>query len=208
MDPMNARPWNIIDGCERLSPGCDNCPTFWEAQQANIDYHPVVRRDQVGVPLGITLPTSLLVAAGSDLFHEAIRVEFIQEVFEVMKQADWHQFEVMTKRVERMESLSTRGLIEWPKNVIAGAAVEESRYKWRVEALQNIKARRMVMFGPITGAIGKVNLDGIESAGVVVENWGPYPRSADPMWLDEIVDQITEQNVNLLKAYWLCEEAS
>jgi len=105
-----------------------------------------------------------------------------------------------------MESLSTRGLIKWPFNVITGVAVEESRYKWRIECLRNIKARRMVMFGPMTGPIGAINLNGIEAAGPMVEDWGPAPREVPYQWVDEVTDQINKQNVRLLTNSWLCEE--
>ena len=203
---MNAIPWKIIEGCERLSPGCDNCPTYWESQKSGADYHPKTYQARVFSPLENKTPSAYMVAPGSDLFHEAVRLEFIQDVFEVMDKAHWHQFEVMTKRVERMESLSARELIKWPFNVIAGVGVEESRYKWRIECLRNVKARRMVMFGPITGPIGKVNLNGIEGAGAVVEYWGPYPREVPDAWVDEILVQIEAQNIKLLTQHWLCEE--
>jgi len=203
---MKAIAWNIVTGCERLSPGCDNCPTYWESQKLKTDYHPKTHDARILEPLENKTPAAYMVAAGSDLFHEAVRLEFIQSVFEIMEQAHWHEFEVMTKRVERMESLSTRGLIKWPHNVIAGVAVEESRYKWRIEALRNVKARRMVMFGPMVGSIGKVNLNGIEAAGPVTEDWGPNPRPVDPMYLGEVIDQITNQKIRLLTNSWLCEE--
>ena len=203
---MNAIAWNIVTGCERLSPGCANCPTYWESQALGTDYHPKMHMERITEPLENKTPSAYMVAAGSDLFHEAIRLEFIQEVFDAMDKANWHQFEVMTKRVERMESLSTRGLIKWPFNVITGVAVEESRYKWRIECLRNIKARRMVMFGPMTGPIGAINLNGIEAAGPMVEDWGPAPREVPYQWVDEVTDQINKQNVRLLTNSWLCEE--
>ena len=101
-----------------------------------------------------------------------------------------------------MEMVSNR-FLEWPDNAIAGVAVEEGRYNWRIDCLRNIKARRMVSFGPLTGAIGEVDLQGIEVAGPVPETWGPNPRHAKQEWIDEIELQCKQQGVRLFEANWI-----
>ena len=198
--------WNITTGCERLTPGCDNCPTYWDAKERGLDYHPTFNADLLGVPLVNKTPTAYMVSAGSDLFHEAIRAEEIEVVFKLMAKTSWHHFEVITKRIERMEVLSNRGL-EWPDNVMAGVTIEESKYNWRLDCLRDIKARRFVSFGPMTGRIGKVDLSGIEAAGVVVEAWGK-PRPVKQKWIDEIYLQCDEQDVRIAKQYWLTQEVA
>jgi protein gp37 len=147
-----------------------------------------------------------MVSAGSDLFHEAIRVEEIEAVFNVMAKATQHHFEVITKRIERMETLTARRLT-WPSNVMAGVTVEETKYKWRLDCLRGIDARRFVSFGPMTGRIGKVDLTGIEVAGVVVEAWGK-PRPVKQEWIDEIHKQCDEQKVRIAKQHWLTQEVA
>jgi len=147
-----------------------------------------------------------MVSAGSDLFHEAIRAEEIEVVFKLMAKTSWHHFEVITKRIERMEVLSNRGL-DWPDNVMAGVTIEESKYNWRLDCLRDIKARRFVSFGPMTGRIGKVDLSGIEAAGVVVEAWGK-PRPVKQEWIDEIYLQCDEQDVRIAKQHWLTQEVA
>ena len=206
---MKIVPWEVVIGCERISPGCDNCPTYWEFKKEGWDYHPSAQLINLREPLRKDEPTCFIVASGSDLFHESINTEFIQTVFEIMKDAEplGHQFEVITKRAERMEMVSNR-FLEWPDNAIAGVAVEESRYKWRIDCLRNIKARRFVSFGPLTGRIGKVNLQGIEVAGAVPETWGSHPRPTDPKWIDEIELQCKKQGVAISQQHFLIKGTS
>lgn len=203
---MNVQTWSVVSGCERLTPGCDNCPSYWEYQEKGWDYHPVTHLNQLAVPLMNKTSTAYMVAAGSDLFHEAVRVEFIQDVFDVMQKSNWHHFEIITKRVERMEALSARSL-QWPDNAIAGIAVEEARYKWRIDCLQNIQAKKMVSFGPMTGAMGELNVKGIDFAGVVVEHWGK-PRRVEQEWVDDIHTQCEAQGVTIVKQHWLFKETA
>ena len=198
--------WNITTGCERLTPGCDNCPTYWDAKDRGIDYHPNFNAEQLSIPIANKTPTAYMVSAGSDLFHEAIRAEEIEAVFKVMARATWHHFEVITKRIERMETLSARHL-KWPSNVMAGVTIEEEKYNWRLDCLRGIDARRFVSFGPMTGRIGKVDLTGIEVAGVVVESWGK-PRPVKQSWIDEVHSQCEDYNVRITKQHWLTQEVA
>ena len=140
------------------------------------------------------VPTKYTVAVGSDLFHEAIRTIFIKDVFKVMNKTTWHQFEIVTKRAERMEYLSSKQL-KWPDNTTAGVAVEESKYKWRIDCLRNIKTKRLVSFVPIIGPIGKLDLSGIDSVGVVAEHCGPNPHEAKKEWIEEVNIQCKEQGI-------------
>ena len=206
---MKIVPWEVVIGCERISLGCDNCPTYWEFKKEGWDYHPSAQLINLREPLRKDEPTCFIVASGSDLFHESISTEFIQTVFEIMKDAEpfGHQFEVVTKRAERMEMVSNR-FLEWPDNAIAGVAVEEGRYNWRIDCLRNINARRLVSFGPLTGRIGKVNLKGIEVAGAVPETWGSHPRPTDPKWIDEIELQCKKQGVAISQQHFLIKGTS
>ena len=203
---MNIEAWNIVSGCERLTPGCDNCPTYWEYKEKGLDYHPKEHPERLSIPLDNPTPSIYMVATGSDLFHEAVGMEFIQLVFAVMRQADWHQFQVVTKRAERLEAASSD--LQWPRNAMAGIGLEEGRYKWRIDCLRNVDALRFISFGPMTGAMGKLDLSGIHQAGVVVEHWGPHPRDVPPEWIDEIHKQCEEQGVTILDKHWLSKETA
>tara|TARA_R110000803_G_scaffold169490_2_gene232510 strand:- start:473 stop:1087 length:615 start_codon:yes stop_codon:yes gene_type:complete len=199
--------WNIVSGCERLSPGCDNCPTYWEYKEKGLDYHPQEHLERLPIPTDNQTPSMYMVAAGSDLFHEAVTADFIKDAFKVMRTAYWHQFQIVTKRAERLEAFS-REYLYWPANALAGVSVEEERYKWRIDCLRNVKASRFVSFGPMTGAMGTLNLSDIHQAGVVVEHWGPNPRDVLPEWVDEIHKQCEEQGVKILNKHWLSQETA
>jgi len=201
---MKLIEWKVVTGCERLTPGCDNCPTYWEAQREGFDYTPAIQPVYLNDPLRNHEASVYLVASGSDLFHESVPLEFIQVVFHKIMEAGQHQFEIVTKRAERLEMLGP--YLPWPDNLITGVAVEESRYKWRIDCLRNIPGRKFVSFGPMTGRIGEVDLTGIEGAGVVVEDWGPAPRSVEPEWIEEINMQCEEQGVLLATNKWVVGE--
>ena len=203
---MNVKNWPVVTGCERLSPGCDNCPTYWEYEEKGWDYHPKSHMEAINAPLENKEPTTYMVASGSDLFHESVRFEFLQHVFDVMREASWHNFEVITKRIERMEALSNRGLL-WPINAVAGITVEDARFTWRIDRLRGINARRMVSFGPMVGEMGELNMKDIDIAGVVIEQWGK-PRPVKSEWVTDIHKQCEEQGVEIVNNYWVSQETA
>jgi len=202
---MEAINWEVVTGCERLTPGCDNCPTYWNHKKLGLDYHPQTHSEALRDPLANKVSSLYLVAAGSDLFHEAVRTEFILEVFRVMHLAYWHHFEVGSKRIERMATLSDRSLI-WRENMLAFTGVESAEYKWRIDVLRKIEARRMVSFGPMVGRVGEVNLEGIEVAGAVVEDYGPKPRPIPDEWVEHLRIQAEGQNVRWSTTRWQAKE--
>jgi len=208
MADMNIVSWPVVTGCERLTPGCDNCPTYWEYQKHDRDYRPKIHFSELAVPGYKDEPTIYLVAAGSDLFHESVTEHFIHLVFDTMTENPHHHFEVGTKRIERMVAMTKRGL-KWPDNAVAFTAVEESKYKWRIDALREVDAKhKMISFGPMVGRVGEIDMTGIDVAGVVVETWGPNPRPIKQEWIDEIITQCRDQEVRISMDSWLFEEAS
>jgi len=202
-DHPNVKSWEIVTGCERLSPGCDNCPTFWEYKAHGWDYHPRFNREKLREPYEILPPAIMIVAPGSDALHEAITYKQVLAMAAAMEHNPKIVFELGTKRVERLEALP----IIWPDNVIVGVPVEEARYKWRIDALRNVQARtKMISFGPMTGRVGKIDMRGIDVAGVVVESWGKSPRSMKPEWVQEIKDQCIEQGVRYTEQNWISQK--
>ena len=198
--------WPVVTGCERLTSGCDNCPTYWEYKKNGWNYHPKIHYGELKVPSERSEPTGFMVAAGSDLFHEAVTEHFIKSVFEIMAENPNHHFEIVSKRIERMVAMSERGL-QWPDNVVAATAVEEAKYKWRIDALRELKAKKkMISFGPLIGKVGEIDMEGIDVAGVVVATWGLNPRPAKQEWIDEIITQCVFQGVLLSDDAWLMEE--
>jgi len=191
--------WQITKGCSRLTPGCDNCPSYWEYKKGNKDYHPVFQRDRINEPRYFEKPDFVIVSPGSDIFHEAVRTSALLEILDTIQHTPQHQFEIATKRIERVESLDW----DWPENVIMGISVEQQRYKWRIDALRNVKARRFISFAPVLEHLGELNLEGIGYAGAKLEDWGKQPRSGKIAWVDDIYRQISEQSVVPLNETWI-----
>src|SRR3970040_1567448 len=118
--------WNPVTGCTKVSPGCAHCyaETFAERFRG-VAGHPYergfdlqLRPHRLGQPLKWSQPRMIFVNSMSDLFHEDIPISYIREVFKVMRKANWHTFQILTKRSERMVEVARRG--NWPDNVWVG----------------------------------------------------------------------------------------
>ena len=187
--------WNPVTGCTKVSPGCSNCyaerfaerwrgiPGHAYEQGFDLKLH----SDRLNTPLTWRKPKLIFVNSMSDLFHKNIPDDFVLEVFDVMAEAHWHQFQVLTKRPERMLELS-RQLVRWPSNVWAGVSVESQAWTWRIEVLKQIPAQiRFLSCEPLLGPLD-LNLDGIHWVIVGGES-GPGSRRIDPNWVRSIRDQ-------------------
>src|SRR6266704_2835889 len=115
--------WNPVTGCTKVSPGCKHCYAERLALRLQAMGNRRYRRgfavtlhpDQLTLPLRWRQPRRIFVNSMSDLFHEAIPDEFIQQIFMVMAQAHWHMFQILTKRARRLADLASR--LPWPPNV-------------------------------------------------------------------------------------------
>src|SRR5580698_3679034 len=130
--------WNPVRGCTKISPGCKHCyaETFAERFRG-VPGHPFEQGfDLRLVPTALDLPRRwrrgrlVFVNSMSDLFQDDVPVDFVQKVFEVMRDCPQHQFQVLTKRAERLAELAPN--LEWPPNVWMGVSVENADYTWRV----------------------------------------------------------------------------
>ena len=131
--------WNPVTGCTKVSIGCKHCYAERMAVRlkamGNPNYvngfEPTLHEHMLEVPLRWKTPRMVFVNSMSDLFHEAVPLAFIQQVFAVMNRASWHTFQVLTKRSARLLSLSS--YFDWPTNVWMGVTVETRSYDIRVE---------------------------------------------------------------------------
>jgi protein gp37 len=120
--------WNPVTGCTKISPGCKNCYAERLAARLHAMGNPRYRNafavslhpDLLTLPLRWRQPRRIFVNSMSDLFHEAVPDEFIQQVFAVMAKAHWHVFQILTKRSERLASLAPR--LPWLANVWQGVS--------------------------------------------------------------------------------------
>ena len=139
--------WNPITGCTKISSGCKNCYAERMAKrlqamgQANyrngfkVTTHPHV----LEMPLKWKKPQTIFVNSMSDIFHEAVSKKFIFEIFKVMNKADWHLYQILTKRSERLLELNAG--IPWSEHIWMGVTVENSDYNFRINDLRKTNIR-------------------------------------------------------------------
>lgn len=157
-------------------------------------------RDHLEMPLKMKHPKLIFVNSMSDLFHELLPESYIAEVFDVMRRAHWHQFQVLTKRAERLAETAPR--LTWPTNVWMGVSVENEKYTWRIDRLRSVPAkRRFVSFEPLLSAIPGVDLSGIHWAIVGGES-GPGARPCAAEWVRDLRDQCQRAQVPFFFKQW------
>ena len=131
--------WNPVTGCAKISPGCKHCYAERMALRLQVMGSPNYRNgfqltlheQAVELPLLWRKPRMIFVNSMSDLFHKDVPLDFIFRVFDVMRRAWWHTFQILTKRSERLQQLNNR--IEWPSNVWMGVSVENDKYTFRID---------------------------------------------------------------------------
>jgi protein gp37 len=200
--------WNPVTGCNKISPGCKFCYADRMAKRLKAMGSPnykngfklTLHDHALELPLFWKKPRTIFVNSMSDLFHENIPLEFIQKVFNVMVKAEWHTFQILTKRSERLEELS--GMLPWSKNIWMGASVENQKYTSRISDLRKVpSAVRFLSIEPLIGKITKLDLRGIDWVIVGGES-GPKSRFMDPDWVRIIRDKCNEQEVPFFFKQW------
>ena len=197
--------WNPIAGCSIVSSGCTHCYAMEMAHRlkamgvAKYDgltrksgnrtiWTGVVRedRDALAIPYRWRKPRKIFVNSMSDLFHEHVSEAFIAAVWQVMRETPQHNYQILTKRPERMEAILRAVIAEVLPNVWLGASVENGDAVSRIATLRRVPAAiRFISFEPLIGPVGSVDLSGIDWAIV----GGESGRSARPIkewWIDEI----------------------
>ncbi len=200
--------WNPLTGCTKVSPGCKHCYAERMAKRLQAMGQPnyangfklTLHPQALEIPLGWKKPQMIFVNSMSDLFHKDVPVDFIQQVFDVMRRADWHTFQVLTKRSERLLELDQQ--IEWPANVWMGVSVENQDYKFRIDDLRQTHARtKFLSLEPLLGPLPKLNLKGINWVIVGGES-GPGARPLLEEWVIDIRDQCKAERVPFFFKQW------
>jgi protein gp37 len=151
-------------------------------------------------PLEWKTPQMIFVNSMSDLFHEDVPVEYVLRVMKVMRQADWHQFQVLTKRADRLEEVSP--MIDWPDNVWMGVSVENQAHAFRVDHLRRTGACiKFLSLEPLIGAINDLDLSGIDWVIVGGES-GPRCRPMEKDWVLTLRDLCVRENVPFFFKQW------
>ena len=200
--------WNPVRGCTKVSPGCKHCyaETFAERFRG-VPGHPFEHGfDLRLIPHALELPLRwragrrIFVNSMSDLFHEDVPVEYILRVFDVIGRAKQHQFQILTKRSDRL--LEICSAIRLPLNAWLGVSVENQKYTSRIADLRKVKAAvRFLSIEPLLGPIESLRLSGIHWVIVGGES-GHHARPMDPAWVRSIRDQCAQADVPFFFKQW------
>ena len=200
--------WNPVRGCTKISPGCKHCyaETFAERFRG-VPGHPFEQGfdlrlvpDALDLPLRWKTGRLVFVNSMSDLFHEQIPDAYVHQVFDVMRQATQHRFQVLTKRPERLAQLAPS--LAPPSNVWLGVSVENQDYVERARILRRVKASvRFLSVEPLLGPIRRLPLSGMDWVIVGGESGG-HARPMDPDWVRSLRDQCVAAGVPFFFKQW------
>jgi protein gp37 len=204
--------WNPVTGCTKISPGCDNCyaerfSERFRGVPGNAFEHGfdlTLRPERLEQPLGWRQPKMIFVNSMSDLFHKDVPDSFISKAFDTMERANWHTFQLLTKRSSLMRDFLRRryGNGRGPLHMWCGVSVEDGARKSRVRHLRDTPAgTRFLSIEPLIGPIGELDLNGIDWVIVGGES-GPRARPMDPEWVREVRDQCQQAGVAFFFKQW------
>jgi protein gp37 len=201
-----------VTGCTKISAGCDNCyAARFSERFRGVKDHPfetgfdlTLRAARLEQPLLWRRPRKIFVNSMSDLFHKDVPDGFIGRVFDTMERADWHQFQVLTKRSSLMMKFLKRryGAALGPAHMWFGVSLEDSTQKSRVRHLQQTPAAlRFLSIEPLIGDVGELDLSGIDWVIVGGES-GPKARPMERAWARSIRDQCKAAGVAFFFKQW------
>ena len=200
--------WNPVTGCTKVSQGCKHCYAERMAERLQAMGQPNYRNgfdltlqpQMLELPLKWKIPQAIFVNSMSDLFHEDVPLDYIQRVFDVMRRADWHRFQVLTKRASRLAELAP--FLEWPDNAWMGVSVESSDHVDRIDDLRRTGAKvKFLSLEPLLGPLPGLLLRGIDWAIVGGES-GPGARPMEERWILDIRDQCQQAGVAFFFKQW------
>ncbi|MEU8764875.1 phage Gp37/Gp68 family protein [Streptomyces sp. NPDC048659] len=209
--------WNPTTGCDRVTPGCDNCYALTLSRRLKLmgaskyqnDGDPrtsgpgfglTIHPDALDVPLQWKAPRMVFVNSMSDLFHARVPLDFVRQVFEVIASTPQHTYQLLTKRSLRLRRIADR--LDWPSNLWMGVSVENGDQLDRVDDLRAVPAAvRFLSCEPLLGPLAELNLDGI---GWVIAGGesGPGHRPVEEEWLLDIRDLCSAAGVPFFFKQW------
>jgi protein gp37 len=204
--------WNPVTGCTKISAGCDNCyAARFSERFRGVPGHPfepgfdlTLRSERLKQPLEWKRRRMIFVNSMSDLFHKDIPCAHIEAVFDAMERADWHVYQVLTKRSSLMqkfvnERYSSRTA---PRHIWFGVSVENAQAVSRIAHLQKANAAvRFLSIEPLIAPVGRLDLRNIDWVIVGGES-GPGARPMDPAWAIDVRNQCLAANVAFFFKQW------
>lgn len=200
--------WNPVTGCSKISKGCQNC--YAEKLSARLQlmgirkyengFSVTIHSNEINRPLLWKEPRIVFVNSMSDLFHEKVPLDFIRQVFETMNRADFHVFQILTKRSSRLLELA--GHLEWSNNIWMGVTVESAEYLHRIDSLIRTPAKvKFLSMEPLLSSVPELPLEEIDWVIVGGES-GPRARSVNADWIRAIRDKCIKADVPFFFKQW------
>jgi protein gp37 len=204
--------WNPVTGCTKITRGCDNCYAARFAERfRGVPGHPfengfdlTLRPAKLDQPLRWRRSRTIFVNSMSDLFHKGVPRSFVDQVFDTMEAADWHVFQLLTKRSSRMRDYLKARYADSapPEHIWLGVSVEEAQARGRIDHLRAAPAGvRFLSIEPLIGPVGEIDLTGIHWVIVGGES-GPGARPMQIDWVREIREQCKAQGVAFFFKQW------
>ncbi|MDT5123999.1 MAG: hypothetical protein QOC96_3481 [Acidobacteriota bacterium] len=200
--------WNPVTGCTKISPGCKHCyaerlsmrlQAMGQRNYAN-GFKLTLHENMLELPLRWKTPQVIFVNSMSDLFHKDVPVDFIYRVFDVMHRANWHRYQILTKRSNRLMTLSPQ--LPWEPHIWMGVSVENKDYKYRIDHLRETNAHvKFLSLEPLLGQLSNLDLEGIDWVIVGGES-GPRARVMLKSWVVDIRDQCYAADVPFFFKQW------
>jgi protein gp37 len=213
--------WNPVVGCSIVTSGCTHCYAMEMARRLEAMgvakyngltrrsgnrtiWKGVVRQDYgaLEIPLSWKKPRKIFVNSMSDLFHEKVSDSFIKAVWKVMADTPHHNYQILTKRPDRMAAIVAKTIKTVLPNVWLGTSIEDAAVVSRLDHLRKVPAAiRFISFEPLIGPVGQVDLTGVHWAIVGGES-GRSARPIQESWIDEIHEQCLEHYTRFFFKQW------
>lgn len=202
--------WNPASGCTRVTAGCEHCYAFSLHDQRHVAYQryagvypktgkPMPKQyskpfsevqllpERLEDPLHVKQPKLIFVNSMSDWLHSQVPDSYVFQMLDVMRRADWHVFQLLTKRAGRLRRIGKQ--IDWPANVWVGVSIEQDSLTPRANALREIfPAVRFLSLEPLLSALPSLDLTGIDWVITGGES-GLGARPCDPDWVRDLRDR-------------------
>ncbi len=200
--------WNPVTGCNKVSPGCKHCYAERMANRLRAmgqknyvnGFDLTLQPHMLGLPLKWRQPSRIFVNSMSDLFHKDVPISYIEKVFDVMRQADWHEFQILTKRSGRLRELAPK--LPWQSWIWMGVSVENKDYLHRIDDLRETGAHiKFLSLEPLLGPLPDLDLSGIDWVIVGGES-GPGARPMHPDWVRDIRERCLLAGVPFFFKQW------
>jgi len=200
--------WNPVTGCTKVSSGCKNCYAERMAYRLQAMGQPnykngfklTLHEDSLEIPLHWKKPKMIFVNSMSDLFHNDVPFEFIQQAFEIMGNANWHTFQVLTKRSGRLREISSK--LKWAENIWMGVSIENDDNRKRLHDLASCHSNvKFLSLEPLLEPLPNLDLTDIDWVIVGGES-GPGAREMKEEWVTDIRNQCVKADVPFFFKQW------